>query len=397
MVSWEYPPNTVGGIGRHVAELAPMLAGLKSDDGPISIDLLTPHYAGGQQVESITPFLTVYRVEMPSMDVRDLYNSVVANNSAFVDAAERLAEHHYYNLIHVHDWLTGSAGITLKQRWKTPLLATIHATERGRHQGHIASNTSYQIDQMEWRLCFETWRVIVCSQYMRHELHDYFGAPFDKLEVIVNGIRTAPDAGCIEHERESLHQHYAPSGEKLLLFVGRISHEKGLHVLIRAMPRILAHHPEVRLLVAGKNGNQMWPLAYELNVEQAVHFLGYVTDRRRDCLYQVVDAAVFPSLYEPFGIVALEAMALNCNVIASAVGGLGEVVKHGQNGLTVYANDPLSIGWAVNQLLADPQAAAARRVRAFNDVHSIYQWQAVAAQTAQLYAKVVEERQWTNW
>ena len=397
MISWEFPPHVVGGIGRHVAELAPALAGLPTADGPLYVDVVTPHYAGGPSAEQITPYLTVHRVETPPMDVRDIYNSVIANNTSFIEAASRLAETHRYDLIHIHEWQTGMAGIILKHRWKRPLVATVHATERGRHQGYIPSNTSYQIDQLEWKICFEAWRVIVCSQYMRRELSGFFGAPVDKLVVIFNGIHS--DAAALDSEatRQVLRQRFAANGEKLLFFVGRVVHEKGLHILIRAMPRILAEHPGTQLLVAGKNGNKMWPLAYELNVERNVAFLGFITDRERDSLYQVVDAAIFPSLYEPFGIVALEAMAMGCNVIASDVGGLGEVVKHQVNGLTVLPDDPMSIVWAVNQLLADPAAAAVRRAQALTEIETIYRWETIAAQTVQLYQTILNERAEVEW
>jgi glycogen(starch) synthase len=397
MISWEFPPNSVGGIGRHVAELTPVLAGQAATDGPVYIDLLTPHYAGGAAVEQVTPYLTVYRIEMPPMDVRDLYNSVIANNNCFIEAASELAHDHRYDLIHSHEWLTGMAGIALKHRWKTPLIATIHATERGRHQGYIPSNTSAQIDQLEWKICYEAWRVIVCSHYMRQELNNFFGTPDDKLAVIINGINAAHYANCPPATLAELRRQYAGNGEKLLFFVGRVTHEKGLQVLIRAMPRMLTNHPDTRLLVAGKNGNKMWPLAYELNVERKVDFLGYVSDELRDCIYQIADGAIFPSLYEPFGLVALEAMALGCNVIASDVGGLREVVKHLQNGLTVYPDDPQSIVWAVNQLFADPGAAETRRTRALEEIQTIYRWENVAAQTAQLYQAVIQERRQVAW
>lgn len=397
MLSWEFPPNSVGGIGRHVVELTPFLAGLPAADGPIQIDILTPGYAGGASVEAITPHLTVHRIEMPPMDVRDLYNSVIANNRCFVEAAVELSMAADYDLIHIHDWLTGMAGIVLKHRWKRPLIATIHATERGRHQGYVPSNTSAQIDQLDWKICFEAWRVIVCSQYMRHELNGFFGTPFDKIEVIRNGIHAPDRAGFPPALLAELRNRYATNGEKLLFFVGRITHEKGLQVLLRAMPRILADHPMTRLLVAGKNANKMWPLAYELNVERAVEFLDYISDYQRDAIYQIVDAAVFPSLYEPFGLVALEAMALDCNVIASDVGGLGEVVKHLENGLTVLPNDPQSIVWAVNQLFSDPAAAQIRRARGLEAVQTIYRWEKVAAQTAQLYQTILDERNTVEW
>lgn len=397
VISWEYPPHVVGGIGKHVAQLLPALGGHLLDDGPLQIDVITPRYAGGEAEEQVHAGVTVYRIDMPAMDVRDLYNSVIASNAYFVEEANRLAQQHAYQLIHIHDWLTGMAGIVLKHQWKVPLLVTMHATERGRHQGHIPSNTSRQIDEMDWRICYEAWQVIVCSQYMRSELQNFFKVPDDKIRVIVNGVSVGSEAACSPTELNHLRRQYAPNGEKLLFFVGRVTFEKGLQVLIQAMPRILGDHPETRLLVVGKNGVKMWPLAHELNVDQSIEFLGYATDHVRDCLYQIVDAAIFPSLYEPFGIVALEAMLLGCNVIVSEVGGLREVVKHMENGLTVYPNDPASIAWAVNQLFADPVGAQRRRLHALEDAHTIYRWEKVAEQTARLYQEIVQARAQLAW
>ncbi|MCB0084820.1 MAG: glycosyltransferase family 4 protein, partial [Caldilineaceae bacterium] len=344
-ISWEFPPHMVGGIGKHVADLLPVLGGFCIDNESIKVDLLTPHYGSGPAVEKLSEHVTIYRVEMPIVDALDHYNSVIANNAYFVDyAVAHLAEEEY-DLIHIHEWLTGSAGIALKHEWKLPLLATIHGTERGRHQGYLTSHTSQQINQLEWQICYEAWRLIVCSQFMREELQRYFETPADKIDIIPNGVNTALDSSCTEMQLNNLRWRYAPNGERLLFFVGRMVYEKGVQVLIRAMPRILAKYPETKLLIAGKNGQKMWPLAYELGVERSIEFLGFISDRERDCIYRIVDAAIFPSLYEPFGIVALEAMACNCNVIVSHVGGLREVVEHLRNGLTVYPNDPLSVAW----------------------------------------------------
>ncbi|HRW47790.1 MAG: glycosyltransferase family 4 protein [Caldilinea sp.] len=397
IVSWEYPPNVVGGMGKHVAELVPALGGQMLADGPLYVDVVTTRLAGGAQEEQVNEFVTIYRVDVPPIDPVDHYNSVVESNQALVERAERLAQKHPYDLIHAHDWLVAKAGIALKHSWKTPYLTTMHATERGRHQGHIPSDTSHQIDRMEWQSCFEAWTVIACSQFMQNELESYFGLPSSKVAVIPNGINAEKMARCPADQRALLRHRYAPNGERLLLFVGRIVHEKGVHVLIRAMPRILAEHPEARLLVAGKNGEKYWPLAYELGVEKAITFLGYISDEERDCLYSVVDAAIFPSLYEPFGIVALEAMAAGSNVIASSVGGLAEVVRHKENGLTCYANDPMSIVWAVDKTLSDPAAAEARRKVALAEVKDLYGWPRIARQTAELYESVANERRATEW
>ncbi|MBX3012785.1 MAG: glycosyltransferase family 4 protein [Caldilineaceae bacterium] len=396
-LSWEYPPHMVGGIGKHVADLLPLLAGLPMADGPLQIDLVTPHYGGGAPVEQVNDYLTIHRIAMPPVDVLDHYNSVIANNAYFVDYAEQLAQQHPYALIHMHEWLTGVAGIRLKHRWKTPLLATIHGTERGRHQGYLPSQTSQQINQLEWEICFEAWRVIVCSQFMREELQQYFTVPADKIDIIFNGVNKPAGEACSVAELSDLRQRYAPNGERLLFFVGRIVHEKGLQILIRAMPRILAAYPSTRLLVAGKNGQRMWPLAYELGVEHSVDFLGFISDRDRDCIYRIADAAIFPSLYEPFGIVALEAMACGCNVIVSHVGGLREVVEHQRNGLTVYPDDPLSIVWATDQLFQHPEAAQQWREYAYTVTLPQFQWTRIAQQTAQLYTRLVQARTLIHW
>lgn len=396
-ISWEYPPYVVGGMGKHVAGLVPALGGQPLRDGPLYVDVVTPCYGGGAPCEVLGKYVNVYRVDMPPIDPNDHYNSIVENNGNLVQKAQELAAEQPYDIIHVHDWLVTKAGVTLKSAWKTPLVTTIHATERGRHQGHLPSDTSRQIDRMEWRSVYEAWDVVVCSTFMSAEVRNYFELPAEKVVVIPNGIDLKAVARCSEDRRLQLRHQYAPYGERLLLFVGRIVHEKGLHILIRALPRILAEHPNTRLLVAGKNSEKMWSLAYELNVEWAVRFLGFISDEDRDCLYQIADAAIFPSIYEPFGIVALEAMASGCNVIVSNVGGFAEVVQHLQTGLTVYPNDPLSIAWAVNRLFSDPAGAATWRRNALRYVEEKYSWRSIAAQTAALYQKVVDDRDQTDW
>lgn len=384
-------------MGKHIAELAPFLAGVHSIYGLQHVDLLTTRYAGGPPIEQLSRYLTIHRIDMPPLDPQDLYNNVVANNEFFVDYAQRLVRHNHYDLIHTHDWLSGNAGLSLKHQWRQPLITTIHATERGRHQGHIPSATSSQIDQLEWQICHESWKTIVCSRYMADELHHFFRSPYDKTVVIPNGIDYSLLSRCSPHERTALRMRFAPNNERLLFFVGRIVHEKGLHVLLQAMPMILNDYPNTRLIVAGKNSAKMRPLAAELRIEHAVNFLGFISDRERDHLYQTVDAAIFPSLYEPFGIVALEAMALGCNVLGSDVGGLGEVIHHMQNGLTFYPNDPESIAWAVDELFQNPIAARQRRDRARYQVQHKYDWRVIAEETVQLYSEVVSERSQTHW
>ncbi|MYH61782.1 MAG: glycosyltransferase family 4 protein, partial [Caldilineaceae bacterium SB0675_bin_29] len=206
-----------------------------------------------------------------------------------------------------------------------------------------------------------------------------------------------PFQSCSEERIWELKGRFAPFGEKLLFYVGRITPEKGVQVLLQALPSIREKHPNVRLLVAGRNSEQLQPLVDELGIGDAVELLGFIDSDMRDCLYRSVDAAVFPSLYEPFGIVALEAMAAGCNVIASQVGGLAEVVDHRRTGLTVRVNDTQSIAWAVDQLFTDPVQAQAMRARALQEVTRSYNWLTIGASTLNMYRSVVAQRQSVNW
>ncbi len=397
MISWEYPPYVVGGMGKHVAELVPTLAELAEAEPGFRLDLLTTRLADGPAVEELNGRAWIHRVDVPPMDPQDMFNSVMEANHVLERKALELAEAAPFHLVHVHDWLVARAGIHLKHRWKVPLVATVHATERGRHQSHLPTELSRQINQLEWELCYEAWRIIVCSGYMAGELQGYFSVPSDKMSIIPNAVNPAPLQACPPEEIGRLRRRYAPQGQRLLFFVGRITPEKGLPVLLRAMPLILAKDPHVRLLVAGKNSEQMQGLVDELGIGHAVELLGFISDEQRNCLYNAVDAAIFPSIYEPFGIVALEAMAAGCNVIASSVGGLSEVVRHMNTGITVLANSPESIAWAVEQLFQDPERARRLREEALNHVHNCYAWPLIARATLELYRTVLEERSRVVW
>lgn len=398
IITWEYPPNVVGGIGKHVAELVQAFSVLAEEQGTsFHLDLLTPQSGNAPEIEELSNTMTVYRVATPSVNPLDPFNSVIDNNRYLEAKAKELHSVRPYTLIHVHEWLTASAGIELKHALKVPLVATIHATERGRHHSYLPSETSHQINQLEWRVCFEAWRIIVCSSYMAGELGRFFDVPLDKVTLIPNGVDVKPLQSCSTERIQELRARYAPNDERLLFFIGRITPEKGVQVLLNAMSSLRERYRNVRLLVAGKNSERLQPLVNELGIGEAVELLGFIDNETRDCLYRSVNAAIFPSLYEPFGIVALEAMAAGCNVIVSDVGGLGEVVDHHRTGLTVLANDPQSIVWAVDQLSSDPVQAEAMRSRGLQEVTRSYNWGAIAASTLETYRGVAAQRENVSW
>ncbi|HSR35076.1 MAG TPA: glycosyltransferase family 4 protein [Anaerolineae bacterium] len=394
LFSWEYPPHVVGGLGKHVAELLPPLAGTPDVD----LHLVTPRWSGGRALERAGQ-ITVHRVDPPATG-DDFYVSAWQTNLRLEEYGERLWEESGpFDLIHVHDWLVAFVGAALKRSHKTPLLSTIHATERGRGRGHLSSDQARAIHHVEWWLSYESWRVIACSEYMRGEISEYFQCPRDKIDVVPNGVETTRFDELEGQDLTHFRHMYALPFEQIVFSVGRVVYEKGLQVLIRALPLILVQQPATKVIVAGKGPelDSLRSLAWSLGVGEKVLFTGFISDENRDRLFKIADCAVFPSLYEPFGIVALEAMAAKCPVVVSKVGGLEDVVKHAETGITVYPDNPESLAWGIVHTLKYPEWAAARVKNAYRVVREEYNWEHIASETARVYRRIVAERAITDW
>ncbi len=390
MISPEYNLNRVGGLGVHVQGLVPRL----SDQ--VLLDLFVPRYGGlGDYCEPLGRYGQVYRADAvqphPGHDfdiqvwrMNDQINAVITRH---IQAGRA------YSLMHGHDWLSGYVANDLKQRYHIPMVVTIHATEIGRRRGHIWDDPlSERIHRAEQYMAREADRIIACSEFMRREISGALGVPSEKIRVIPNGVEYAhlmelrSSLGALPHIR----RRWAAADEPLLFFVGRLEWEKGPDLLVQAMPQVLAEFPKAKLLLAGKGSytEQLAALIQALGVEDRVQLLGFVSDQTRNEIYAVADVAIFPSRYEPFGIVALEAMAAGVPVVVGDVGGLSEVVAHEVTGLRV-ANDPQAIAHAILQILRDPEAAAARARRAQQVVRERYSWEAVARQVLEVYQELV--------
>jgi len=234
---------------------------------------------------------------------------------------------------------------------------------------------------------------------MADEVAHVFRSPRDKLDVIPNGVDTSRFDALAGANLSSFRTRYAAPDERIVFHVGRIVHEKGMGVLVEAVPRVLASFPKARFVIAGTGCylDAVKRRAGELGVGKSIHFAGFIPDADRDRLFKVADVAVFPSLYEPFGIVALEAMAARTPVVASNVGGLAEVVTHNETGLLVYPNNPDSLAWGIVETLRQPDWAAARVENAYRRVVTEYNWPSIATRTAAVYARIARERAVTAW
>jgi glycosyltransferase involved in cell wall biosynthesis len=394
MLSWEYPPHNVGGLGKHVTELVPALA-----RAGVEMQLLTPRWAGGLDQEVVANATTVHRVEPPMADMPDFFTSALRTNVAIEEQGKRLLDAGEFDLIHAHDWLVAFAGVALKHAYRVPLLATVHATEYGRSRGMPAGEMPRAIHNVEWWLTYEAWRVIVCSHFMATEVGTAFHTPVDKVDVVANGVDTSPFDALDGVDLSEFRRRYALDSEKIVFYVGRVVQEKGVHLLVEAMPRILAERPDAKLIVAGTGGSldSARGRAAELGLGDKALFTGFIPDEDRDRLFRVADVACFPSLYEPFGIVALEAMAARVPVVAANVGGLADVVENHETGLTIYPDSVDSLVWGVLQTLEHPDWAAARVENAYRMARQRYNWDAIAASTLDVYRRVVAERKATTW
>ncbi|SDW74357.1 1,4-alpha-glucan branching enzyme [Alicyclobacillus hesperidum] len=384
MLSWEFPPISVGGLSRHVYDLARAMAAQGVDVHVITLG------GGDSPLEDTVDGVHVHRVSVRQPDGRSFIDFAFQMNLAMLDRALELAENGLVvDVIHAHDWLVADAAKTLKQRWRLPLIATIHATEHGRNHG-IYTDTQAYIHHREWVLTYEAARVIVCSSYMQSEVQRLFALPSDKVRLLPNGIQVSlPAAGWMPGVHEEKDGKSAT-----VVFVGRLVREKGVQHLLDAAPAILRAFPNTRFVIVGQGPmlSELEQQCHKLGIDPYVEFAGYVDDEYRNDLLQTASAVVVPSLYEPFGIVALEAMAAGTPLVASDVGGLSDIVDHDRNGLKVYPGDAQSIAQQVCRLLGDPALRRRLRETASADL-ARFDWQSIAKATQQIYEEVATKRE----
>jgi glycosyltransferase involved in cell wall biosynthesis len=414
MLSWEYPPKIVGGIARHVEEIAWALA--KHPD--LEIHVVTCDFPGAP-AEEVFNGVHIHRVaayDAPGGH-KDFIHWVHQLNAAMYDRTRALL-HDWLTpkkrgatqqdpkklsakdgiVLHVHDWLTHFSGVRLKHDFKLPLIATIHATEYGRNNG-IHSDISRYINGVERDLVTEAWRVIVCSGFMKGEVEFALSAPSDKTDIIYNGIHTEKfDFTFPEEEFWAFRSQFAAPEEKLIMFVGRGVREKGCQVLIDALPRVRAGYHDAKLVVAGGGYRQhLVDQANAIGMGRHVYFTGFIPDDALLRLYHVADIACFPSLYEPFGIVALEAMASHTPVVVSDAGGLPEVVEHDVTGTVTWLNNPDSLAWGLLRVLHNPQHARWMAQNAYERCQSVFNWDLISDQTNTVYQRVWKEYKSSPW
>ena len=383
MLTWEYPPRIVGGISRVVHDLSHRLI----KDGH---DVTVVTYRD----ENLSYFeddkgVKVYRVDNYMIHPNNFIEWIMQLNFAMTGkASEIIAKEGNFDVIHAHDWLVANSAISLKKAFNIPLISTIHATEAGRNSG-IHDETQRYINDTEWLLTYESSEVIVNSNFMKNDIQRLFGLPYDKINVIPNGINLNNFIG---YERDyDFRRQYAMDNEKIILYIGRLVYEKGIQNLIASMPKILENYNDAKLVIGGKGGmiDELQDQVYKMGLSNKVYFTGYLDANKVRKMYKCADVAVFPSTYEPFGIVALEAVLAEVPTVVSDVGGLDEIVTHGVDGMKCYAGNSNSIADSVLAYLFDQNLSKNCSKNAVQKVKENYNWEKIAQDTHFTYEKAI--------
>ncbi len=384
MLSWEYPPRIIGGISRVVYHLATELGRLGNEVTVITVK------EGDAQEEEVDGNVRIYRVTPFIINPLNFIDSILQMNLAMISKAGTLLETgNCFDILHLHDWLVAYAGKVIQNIWPgMAMVCTFHGTESGRNFG-IHNDMQGYISNVEEMLSHMSHKIIVNSGYMKSEINRLFHFPDEHIFVIPNGVDIRKFLG-VPCDLE-LRSQYAKPHEKLVIFVGRLVGEKGAHVLLEAIPMILSRFGQVKFIIAGKGPEYeaLQRRAQELNVSERVILPGFIPDDILLRLYKCSDTAVIPSLYEPFGIVALEGMVARIPVVVSNTGGLNQIVEHKVNGMKFESGNSFHLAECILELLTDPELAHRVVENASEAVNHFYRWDDIAARTFVVYKQAM--------
>jgi glycogen(starch) synthase len=380
VVSQEFPPLGVGGVAAHVDGLCRAMARAGHEVVVVTYGSSTVSddevVAGVRVLRADTSF--------PWLPGDESVATQASANHQLVQLLARIGDgpdgHAWApDVVHAHDWTVAWAAATIATLCAVPLVATVHGTERGRHGGHLPPGLPAAINSVEWWLTYSATRVICCSRFMVREVVSGFELPFDKVHLVPNGIEVdvwAPTAPLADSERQPV-----------VFTWGRVQYEKGFQVLARAMDLLRTRLPGTTCVIAGR-GSYLPELQSQIDIEGAtdlVSLAGYMPDDElREAIHRAT-CVVIPSLYEPFGIVALESLAAGAALIVARTGGLAEVIEGTGAGLLFEPGNASDLADRIEQVFDDPELARSMRARAASLLGERYSWNAIATATVEVY------------
>jgi glycosyltransferase involved in cell wall biosynthesis len=300
-----------------------------------------------------------------------------------------------YDVVVAHDWLSVMGGVTVKKESKLPLAFHVHSTEHGRTLG----NGSSVVSNIELRGANMADMIVTVSYAMKDELIQ-LGFPKDKIQVSYNGVdpKKYNPANIPPEKIRKVRESYGIKDDDLMiLFLGRLVGVKGVDKLIMSMPHVLSKYPKAKLVIVGVGDLQEYltNLTRTMRLDDYVRFnFNFIPEEERILQYAACDIAVFPSHYEPFGIVALEAMAMEKPVIVGAAGvsGMREIVvccSEEQCGYHIDPNNPSDIAWGIMSALESPEKRRWLGKNGRKRVLQEFTWSRIAEKTLELYEQML--------
>lgn len=371
LVTWEFPPETVGGVGAHVDGLSKSLA--KDGHDVCIFTVAAPGIVENQVVAGVR--IMRAEVDLPWLPEDDAVGVVASGNHHLIALLAQLGDWRP-DVVHAHDWRSTWAGHTLASLCAVPLVTTFHSTERGRHGGHIPEGGPASIHSVESWIANISQQVICCSRFMQREVIDGFELFPDQVQLIPNGVDV---------------DVWAPHGDQqrsmLVLAWGRVQYEKGFQVLAQAIGRLRGRVPGIRCVIAGR-GPYLPELQSQVDIEgvsDLVHLAGYVSDEELRSLLHEAGCVVIPSLYEPFGIVALESLAANAPTIVARTGGLAEIMEGTEASLMFEPGNAKELATRIERVLMNRHVSQNMQAQGAEILHARFSWDAIARSTVSAY------------
>lgn len=401
---WEYPPKLVGGLGTYAEYITHEYVELGHDVSVFTLnlgDLKTTEILKGVDIHrpliadasNVFPMFVVDDLKRWGTNIRffnDIFIYNILSSTKFLNSLIKKESYHF-DIVCVHDWLSCIAGLIVKNETKMPVVFHVHSTERGRSGGRGSEVVSH----LEDAAAENADRIITVSNAMQEDLTRH-GWPQSKISVVWNGVdpeRYDPQQ-CQRQDVLKIREKYGISEDgNMLLFLGRLTWVKSVKSLVQAMPLVLKDYPKTKLVILGKGEEQsdIVETAERLGIrDNVIYRFEFVPENERILHYAASDVCIFPSIYEPFGIVSLEAMSMAKPVVVGARGVVGfreQVVNSGtdQNGVHVNGEDPADIAWGIEETLSDSQRAKIWGENGRKRVLDYFTWRKAAEQTLEIY------------
>jgi len=407
---WEYPPKLVGGLGTYAEYITREFVGLGHDVSVFTLnpgDLKTREVLKGVEVHrpiiadasNVFPMFVIENLKKWGTNIRffnDVFIYNILSATKFINGLIK-KEGYSFDIVCVHDWLSSISGLIIKNETKIPVIFHVHSTEWGRSGG----GGSEVVSHFEWATSQAADRIITVSHAMREDLTQH-GWPQSKISVVWNGVdpeRYNPK-NCRREDVEKIREKYGVQDDwKMLFFLGRLTWVKGVRNLVQAMPSVLKEYPRTKLVILGKGEEQrdINETASRLGIkDNVICRFEFVPEDERILHYAAADICIFPSVYEPFGIVSLEAMAMEKPVVVGAQGVVGfreQVIPSGpdQNGIHINGESPSDIAWGIKETLKDPSRAKTWGENGRKRVLEYFTWRKAAEQTIGIYEELASK------